>query len=120
MSDLAHPVRMGENGNMLRKTAVRYKGKVDSAGRVLIPAELREKMDVKPGTMVTITGGRGRIVVESRSAAVRAAQKYFRSLGPESEALVRGIDRGAAPGGAAGTCGLKACSMFWTALNKTG
>jgi len=76
---------MGENGNMLRKTAVRYRGKVDSAGRVLIPAELREKMDVKPGTMVTITGGRGRIVVESRSAAVRAAQKYFRGLGPEGE-----------------------------------
>jgi AbrB family looped-hinge helix DNA binding protein len=70
---------------MLRKTAVRYKGKVDSAGRVLIPAELREKMDVKPGTMVTITAGRGRIVLESRSAAVRAAQKYFRSLAPESE-----------------------------------
>jgi AbrB family looped-hinge helix DNA binding protein len=76
---------MGENGNMLRKTAVRYRGKVDSAGRVLIPAELREKMNVKPGTMVTITGGRGRIVVEARSAAVRAAQKYFRALAPESE-----------------------------------
>ena len=82
---LAYTVRMGENGNMLRKTAVRYRGKVDSAGRVLIPAELREKMDVKPGTMVTITGGRGRIVVESRSVAVRAAQKYFRGLAPESE-----------------------------------
>lgn len=82
---LAYTVRMGENGNMLRKTAVRYRGKVDSAGRVLIPAELREKMNVKPGTMVTITGGRGRIVVEARSAAVRAAQKYFRALAPESE-----------------------------------
>jgi AbrB family looped-hinge helix DNA binding protein len=65
--------------------ALRYKGKVDRAGRVLIPAELRLKMDVKPGTMVTITGGRGRIVLESRSAAVRAAQKYFLSLAPESQ-----------------------------------
>ena len=97
---LAYTVRMGENGNMLRKAAVRYRGKVDSAGRVLIPAELREKMDVKPGTMVTITGGRGRIVVESRSAAVRAAQKYFRGLGAGGRDLVRGIDRGAVPGGA--------------------
>lgn len=76
---------MLQNGNMLRKAAVRYRGKVDSAGRVLIPAELRERMDVKPGTMVTITAGRGRIVLESRSAAVRAAQKYFRTLAPESE-----------------------------------
>ena len=64
---------------------MRYRGKVDSAGRVLIPAELRERMDVKPGTMVTITAGRGRIVLESRSAAVRAAQRYFRTLAPESE-----------------------------------
>jgi AbrB family looped-hinge helix DNA binding protein len=70
---------------MLRKAAVRYRGKVDSAGRVLIPAELREKMDVKPGAMVTITAGRGRIVLESRSAAVRAAQRYFRTLAPESQ-----------------------------------
>jgi AbrB family looped-hinge helix DNA binding protein len=70
---------------MLRKAAVRYRGKVDSAGRVLIPAELREKMDVRPGAIVTITAGRGRIVLESRSAAVRAAQKYFGSLAPERE-----------------------------------
>ncbi len=72
---------MLQNGDMLRKAAVRYRGKVDSAGR----AELREKMDVKPGAMVTITAGRGRIVLESRSAAVRAAQKYFRALAPESQ-----------------------------------
>lgn len=82
---LAKSVRMVQNGNMSRKAAVRYKGKVDSAGRVLIPVELREKMDVKPGATVTITAGRGRIVVEARSAAVRAAQKYFRALAPESE-----------------------------------
>jgi AbrB family looped-hinge helix DNA binding protein len=77
---------MNENGNMSRKTAVRYKTKVDSAGRVLIPAELRARLDVKPGASVTITAERsGRIVLESRSAAVRAAQDYFRSLAPDSE-----------------------------------
>jgi AbrB family looped-hinge helix DNA binding protein len=76
---------MLQNGTTLRKAVVRYRGKVDSAGRVLIPAELRERMDVKPGAMVTITAGRGRIVLESRSAAVRAAQKYFGALAPESE-----------------------------------
>ena len=76
---------MVQNGSMPRKAALSYKGKVDSAGRVLIPAELREKMDVRPGATVTITAGRGRIVLESRTAAVRAAQKYFRGLAPESE-----------------------------------
>ena len=53
---------------------------------VLIPAELRERLDVKPGATVTITAGRsGRIVLESRSAAVRAAQEYFRTLAPDRE-----------------------------------
>jgi AbrB family looped-hinge helix DNA binding protein len=71
---------------MARKTVVRYKGKVDSAGRVLIPAEIRERLDVKPGSTVTITADRpGRIVLESRSAAIRAAQEYFRGLAPETE-----------------------------------
>jgi len=59
---------------------------VDSAGRVLIPAVLREKLHVKPGSTVTITVGRsGRLVLESRSAAVRAAQEYFRSLAPDGD-----------------------------------
>jgi AbrB family looped-hinge helix DNA binding protein len=68
---------------MSRRAAVRYKGKVDSAGRVLIPAELRERLNVKPGATVTITVRAGCIVLESRSAAVRAAQEYFRGLAPE-------------------------------------
>ena len=70
---------------MPRRPAVSFKGKVDSGGRVLIPAELRERMDVKPGSVVTITAGNGKIVLESRSSAVRTAQKYFRKLAPESE-----------------------------------
>jgi len=42
----------------------------------LIPAELRERLEVKPGSTVTITiDHAGRIVVEPRSAAVRVAQR---------------------------------------------
>jgi AbrB family looped-hinge helix DNA binding protein len=70
----------------MNKTGARYKGKVDSAGRVLIPAPLREKLGVQPGATVSITEGRaGRIVLESRVAAVRVAQAYFCSLAPETE-----------------------------------
>ena len=76
---------MLQNGNMLRKAAVRYRGKVDSAGRVLIPAELRAKMDVRPGATVTLSASRRGILLESRRAAVRAAQEYFCGLAPESE-----------------------------------
>ncbi|SPE38923.1 hypothetical protein SBA6_970018 [Candidatus Sulfopaludibacter sp. SbA6] len=71
---------------MARKAGARYKSKVDSAGRVLIPAPLREKLGVQPGATVSITEGRGgRIVLESRMAALREAQEYFCSLAPPTE-----------------------------------
>lgn len=71
---------------MARKAGTRYRGKVDSAGRVLIPAPLREKLGVQPGATVSISEGRaGRIVLESRMAALREAQEYFCSLAPPTE-----------------------------------
>ncbi len=71
---------------MRRTVGARYRGKVDSAGRILIPAPLREKLGVQPGATVSITEGRaGRIVLESRTAAVREAQEYFCGLAPATE-----------------------------------
>jgi AbrB family looped-hinge helix DNA binding protein len=71
---------------MARKSAMRYTSKVDNAGRVVIPARIREKFGVKPGDAVTITAGpSGRITVEPRLAVLKEAQDYFRGLAPESE-----------------------------------
>jgi AbrB family looped-hinge helix DNA binding protein len=71
---------------MSHSGGTRYKAKVDSAGRVLIPAPLREKLGVHPGAIVSIVEGRdGRVVLESRMAAVREAQEYFCSLAPPTE-----------------------------------
>ena len=68
---------------MATKLAESYKAKVDSAGRVLIPAPLREKFGVQPGTTVSITADRaGRIVLKSRLDAVREAQEYFCGIEP--------------------------------------
>ena len=70
----------------MNKTGARYKSKVDSAGRVLIPAPLRQKLGLQPGATVSITEARsGRIVLESRMAAVRQAQEYFCSIAPPTE-----------------------------------
>jgi AbrB family looped-hinge helix DNA binding protein len=67
-------------------SAARYRAKVDSAGRVLIPAPLREKLGVQPGATLSITEGRsGRIVLESGAVAVRQAQKYFCGIAPPTE-----------------------------------
>ena len=77
---------MGKGKGMAHKPGARFKGKVDSAGRVLIPAQLREKLGVQPGATLSITEGRaGRIVLESRMAAVREAQEYFCGIAPPTE-----------------------------------
>ncbi|MCX6626446.1 MAG: AbrB/MazE/SpoVT family DNA-binding domain-containing protein [Candidatus Solibacter sp.] len=71
---------------MARNLAVRYMGKVDKAGRVVIPAEIRAKAHLQPGATVTITvGASGRVVLEPTLAIVREAQEYFLSLGPADE-----------------------------------
>lgn len=71
---------------MAHKASARYTGKVDRGGRVVIPAEIREKLGVEPGATVTITAGpSGRIILEPRMAVVREAQEYFRSLAPPEE-----------------------------------
>ena len=70
---------------MARKVTVRYKARVDSTGRVLIPAEVRKRLGMKPGATVTITEGPlGRIVLEPALALLREAQEYFQSLAPAS------------------------------------
>jgi AbrB family looped-hinge helix DNA binding protein len=71
---------------MARSAAVHYTGRVDKAGRIVIPAEIRAKAHLQPGATVSITAGAsGRIVLEPTLAIVREAQQYFRSLGPAEE-----------------------------------
>ena len=71
---------------MARNLAARYTGKVDKAGRIVIPAEIRAKAHLQPGATVNITAGAsGRIVLEPTLAIVREAQEYFLSLGPADE-----------------------------------
>jgi AbrB family looped-hinge helix DNA binding protein len=71
---------------MARNVALRYTGKVDKAGRIVIPAEIRAKAHLQPGATVSITAGAsGRIILEPTLAIVREAQEYFRKLAPEDE-----------------------------------
>jgi AbrB family looped-hinge helix DNA binding protein len=71
---------------MARNLAARYTAKIDKMGRVVIPAEIRQKAHLKPGSTVSITtGASGRIVLEPTLALVREAQEYFLSLGPAEE-----------------------------------
>jgi AbrB family looped-hinge helix DNA binding protein len=70
---------------MAHKATAGHKARVDSTGRVLIPAEVRKRLGMKPGATVTITEGpSGRIVLEPALALLREAQEYFQSLAPAS------------------------------------
>ena len=54
-----------------------------AVARLLIPAPLREKLNVRPGATLSITAGRsGQIRPESTVAAVRQAREYFCALAP--------------------------------------
>ena len=62
---------------------MQYKAKVDGAGRVRIPVEIRRRLGMNPGATVTITQGpSGRIILEPAVALLREAQDYFRSIAP--------------------------------------
>ncbi|MGH9414709.1 MAG: AbrB/MazE/SpoVT family DNA-binding domain-containing protein [Terriglobales bacterium] len=65
-----------------------FSGKVDNAGRVLIPAELRERLGLTPGARLTLrTSADGAVEVRSQAAAVRAGQAYFRQFRKPGELL---------------------------------
>ena len=62
--------------------------KLDRAGRLVIPAEMREALGVSPGSEVLL-GLRGdEVVISTRRKAVRTAQDYFRSFRPPDGSLV--------------------------------
>lgn len=51
--------------------------KINQNGRIVIPAELREKMGVKPGDPVVLTLSEGVLRVESHRAVIRKIQEDF-------------------------------------------
>jgi AbrB family looped-hinge helix DNA binding protein len=71
---------------MGKNLAVRYTARVDKAGRVVIPVEVRAKAHLQPGATVTITASAsGRIMLEPTLSTLREAQDYFGSLGSADE-----------------------------------
>jgi len=68
--------------------------RVDPAGRILIPASIRRRHGLHPGSVVIVQeAGADKLSLSSQASAVRAAQAYFGKLrhGPElwSEELIQ-------------------------------
>jgi AbrB family looped-hinge helix DNA binding protein len=56
--------------------------KVDRAGRIIIPAPVRRRLGLQPGSEVVLSLTGDRLTLWTRQQALRRAQKYFRTLAP--------------------------------------
>jgi AbrB family looped-hinge helix DNA binding protein len=56
-------------------------------GRVVIPAAFRRRLGLKPGDALILRLDEDRVMIESRRAAVRAAQRMIHERVPEGELL---------------------------------
>jgi len=66
---------------MARAQAKSYAVRVDPAGRVLIPARIRQRHGLQPGSVVIVNDtAADEISLTPQGAAVRAAQAYFSKL----------------------------------------
>lgn len=64
------------------------RGKLDSAGRLLVPAELRESLGLKPGSSVVLRVENGELRIVSQREVLRRIQEMLRPLVPEGVSLV--------------------------------
>jgi AbrB family looped-hinge helix DNA binding protein len=54
-----------------------YTSKVEDSGRLLIPAVLRKRLGLAPGTEMLIEEENGTLRVQTRDSAIREVQNYF-------------------------------------------
>ncbi len=62
--------------------------KIGPGGSIVIPANLREKLDVKPGDTVWLEEDNGRVQISSVRQAIRHVQALVRQYVPEGVSLV--------------------------------
>jgi AbrB family looped-hinge helix DNA binding protein len=60
---------------------------VDSAGRIELPATLRERFRIKTGDKLSIAGSDDGMIVRTIDQSIKAAQEYFKSLAPRGVSL---------------------------------
>lgn len=62
-----------------------WHGKVDSSGRILIPAELRGKLNAESGTRLVWSLGESGLSLKTYEQTIRQIQSYFKSLSPSED-----------------------------------
>jgi AbrB family looped-hinge helix DNA binding protein len=65
-----------------------FSTKIDSSGRVVLPADIREAMDVSAGDTVQIVIDGDSVRIKSRQQALKEAQDYFCKVIPANVSVV--------------------------------
>ena len=64
-----------------------HRVKIDSSGRIVLPAQLREKLGVDLGDSVLVVDDDGEVRIETSQDALKEAQAYFAELVPREVSL---------------------------------
>ena len=65
-----------------------YRARLDSSGRIVLPADVRERLGVSDGDSVLVVEDDVGFRIETADHALQAAQAYFASLVPAGVSLV--------------------------------
>ena len=75
----------------IRQGETIYQSKVDSSGRISLPAEIRASLGVEVGDLVIVKQEGSSIAILTPMQALRKAQEYFQKLVPPGVSLAEEI-----------------------------
>lgn len=70
-----------------------YRAKVDTSGRVVLPADLRMRQHIKAGDEVVIVETAGELRLKTQEAAIKEARELFAELAPPEVILSEEVIR---------------------------
>jgi AbrB family looped-hinge helix DNA binding protein len=68
-----------------------YHLKVDASGRIVLPAEARQRLDIAEGDTVIVVDDALGLHIKTREKALAEAQAYFSKLAPANVSLSKEI-----------------------------
>lgn len=66
---------------------IEAKARINENGRIVIPAEIRQRLDIKPGDTLYLTAEGDNLRIESHRARIRRVQESLRHLIPPDRLL---------------------------------
>ena len=65
-----------------------YRAKINAKGAVVIPSQLREKLNIRPGDVITLQDDQNGVHITTLNQSIKRAQALFRQHVPEGTSVV--------------------------------